>query len=569
MLKTFLNIVFVLSLPSLVFAGIADSKHNLSISGPGTIKASEESQICLFCHTPHNANPRSPLWNRANPGITYAPYSSSTIQASPGQPTGSSILCLSCHDGTIALGELLNQQMPIPFEGNQVYMPSGSSRLGTDLSDDHPVSFVYSNALALGNSELAHPNELPREIKLDDQQQLQCTSCHDPHDNPYGKFLVMPHRNGQLCTACHRRTHWNSSSHARSTATWNGSGENPWPNGEWNSVAEYACMNCHRPHNAASEQHLLHAANEEANCLKCHNSNVAEKNIEQEFNKFSHHPITATNGVHDTAETHVIKSRHVECVDCHNPHVVGSSVNQLGLIAGVKGVSITGELLNEITQEQELCFRCHGDSPNKPPPYTQRQLEQTNVRLEFNSSNPSYHPIGQAGANPNVPSLISPLNEDSVIQCTDCHNSDNATQVNGPHGSSYSPILKAQYLTQFPTSESPAAYALCYQCHDRNSILGNRSFSRHSLHIAGMGGDRINAPCNVCHDPHGVSFTQGNSQNNSKLINFDTNVVRPNSAGILRFESTGTFSGRCYLMCHGENHNPESYPMGGGGGGGQ
>lgn len=48
--------------------GIANSMHNLSVSGPGTVKASSESQICIFCHVGHNGSPASPLWNRQNPG---------------------------------------------------------------------------------------------------------------------------------------------------------------------------------------------------------------------------------------------------------------------------------------------------------------------------------------------------------------------------------------------------------------------------------------------------------------------------------------------------------------------
>jgi hypothetical protein len=85
----------------------------------------------------------------------------------------------------------------------------------------------------------------------------------------------------------------------------------------------------------------------------------------------------------------------------------------------------------------------------------------------------------------------------------------------------------------------------------------------------------VNASCNTCHDAHGISLTQGNSVNNSKLINFNTQVVSPNSSGILRYESAGTFSGRCYLRCHGQDHNPKCYGsatgcggMGGGGMGG-
>ncbi|MCU7924680.1 MAG: hypothetical protein KZQ88_18480, partial [Candidatus Thiodiazotropha sp. (ex Dulcina madagascariensis)] len=65
--------------------------------------------------------------------------------------------------------------------------------------------------------------------------------------------------------------------------------------------------------------------------------------------------------------------------------------------------------------------------------------------------------------------------------------------------------------------------------------------------------------CNACHDPHGVSAIQGNTLNNTSLINFDISIVQPNSLGKLRFESTGRFSGTCYLMCHGSDHAPKSY----------
>ena len=77
---------------------IFTTKHNLAISGPGTVKALTETQICKFCHTPHNARPQAPLWNRNNAGGPYTLYSSSTLNATLGQPDGSSILCLSCHD---------------------------------------------------------------------------------------------------------------------------------------------------------------------------------------------------------------------------------------------------------------------------------------------------------------------------------------------------------------------------------------------------------------------------------------------------------------------------------------
>jgi hypothetical protein len=92
---------------------VVTTVHNLSVTGPGTVKASSETEVCIFCHTPHNSKPAGPLWNREDPGATYVLYNSSTLQAVPGQPDGSSILCLSCHDGTIALGNVVSRTTDI------------------------------------------------------------------------------------------------------------------------------------------------------------------------------------------------------------------------------------------------------------------------------------------------------------------------------------------------------------------------------------------------------------------------------------------------------------------------
>jgi hypothetical protein len=81
------------------------------------------------------------------------------------------------------------------------------------------------------------------------------------------------------------------------------------------------------------------------------------------------------------------------------------------------------------------------------------------------------------------------------------------------------------------------------------------SFTEHNKHIG-----EENTPCSVCHDPHGISNTQGNSFNNSHLINFDLEIVRPDNRGRLQFEDRGRFAGQCYLNCHGKEHSPERYP---------
>lgn len=561
-------VVLVLMAPAAA-APVSSSKHNLSVSGPGTIKASGESQICVFCHTPHSAAPNSPLWNRNSPGSTYTPYSSSTAVAIPGQPTGASILCLSCHDGTIALGEILSSATPIGLVGGVTTMPVGTGRLGTDLSDDHPISFPYTATLASQRGELVNPSTLTGAVKLDSSGQMQCTSCHNAHDDANGKFLVRSNTGSALCQTCHVKNYWTQSAHSTSNATWNGVAPDPWPASNLTTVASNACLNCHKPHAAGGRQRLLNFAVEESNCSSCHNANVAQKNIMNEFNKFSRHPITTT-GAHDPAEPAVASTRHVECYDCHNPHAARAGAGVLpGPLTGVRGVGASGSEVNPAAREYEICFRCHADSPNKPAPRTTRQLAQTNVRLEFDTASPSYHPVEGPGKNPNVPSLAGApagLTTSSTIACSDCHNNNTGPKAggvgpNGPHGSAYAPLLVRQYLTTDPNTESASAYALCYNCHSRTSILGNQSFREHNKHIVGE-----RAACNTCHDPHGISVTQGNSTNNSKLINFNTAVVSPNRSGILRFESTGTFSGRCYLSCHGRNHNPETYGGGGGGG---
>ena len=551
----YLFVAFILISALTVHAGVVTSKHNLSVNGPGTVKAAADDRVCIFCHTAHTSSPIAPLWNRRNPGAVYTTYSSSTVVSLPGQPNGSSLICLSCHDGTIALGDVLVGG-PITMAGGVTSMPVGRSLIGTDLSDDHPISFQYTSALAATRGELADPASLTGAVKLDSSGQLQCTSCHDPHNDVFGKFLVVDNRGSTLCETCHLKANWTASPHNTSGNTWNGVAPDPWPNSNYTTVADNGCGNCHTPHAAGQSQRLLNSAAEEQTCFNCHNGNVTG-NIQADFNKASHHPVEMTNGIHDPNEATIVTNRHVECVDCHNPHSAGTGPGT----PGISGVDYLGNIVNPITATYQVCFRCHGDSPNIPAPRTTRQVVQPNIRLQFDTINPSFHPVAGIGKSTNVPSLIAPWTTTSMMECTDCHGDDGGS--NRPHGSIYSPILKMQNITTDPNAESPAAYALCYSCHDRNSILSDNTFGEHRKHIQGE-----NAPCNTCHDPHGVSLAAGaTTANNARLINFNTNVVSP-SGGVLAWTSNGLNSGSCTLVCHGENHNPETYGGGGGGGGG-
>ncbi len=546
-------------MPVLVKAQIVvNSKHNLSISGPGTIKATSESEVCVFCHTPHASRPVAPLWNRDDPGSTYTLYSSSTLGAVPSQPDGSAILCLSCHDGTIALGNIVSRTNDITFSGGITTMPTGAKNLTTNLSDDHPVSFSYTPAVASADGQLKDPSTIGMPVQLESGK-VQCVSCHDPHDDTYGKFLVASKQFSDICFKCHDRNYWAASSHNLSNASWSGTGTSPWQHIEfpYATVAENACENCHDPHNSAGTPRLLKASAEENNCLDCHNGNVASTNIQTETLKLYTHNVYGYNNIHDPTEAAMSSTLHVECQDCHNPHAVNNTTanapNANGFLTGIKGIDQGGNAVTAITYEYELCYRCHADSPTKPASVITRQIEQNNVRLEFDQANPSYHPIEAAGVNNNVPSLIAPLTASSVIYCTDCHASDGASP-SGPHGSIYPQILKYRYETADWTPESATNYELCYNCHSQTSILNDDSFKEHDVHVRGD-----DVPCSSCHDSHGISSSQGNSTNNSHLINFDLSIVSPDNMGRLRFEDQGTYKGRCYLNCHGIKHSPRSY----------
>ena len=549
-------LVSLLLVPNEVHADtILNSKHDLSASGPGPIKAMTESEVCLFCHTPHRGTGETPLWNHALSSATYTPYDSSTLKATVGQPTGSSKLCLSCHDGTVALGMVKSRSSAINMAGGVTTMPVGSGNLGTDLSDDHPVSFTYDAGLASANGELNPPSALTGKVRLDHNNQMQCTSCHEPHDNQYGKFLVAENNGSALCITCHAIPSWQTSNHRNSNKTWNGAGVNPWPHTDKKTVAANACENCHAPHAAGTKERLLNFAQEEQNCFSCHNGNVAAKDIETEFNKLSAHPILTSSGTHDPTEDPINSARHVACVDCHNPHAANANTaiapNASGALAGVKGVNAVGSVIKPVTTEYELCFRCHSDSVARGPARVSRQFVETNTRLEFSPGNTSFHPVETQGKNGYVPSLIAPMTAATVIYCTDCHNNDQGVRaggagLNGPHGSAFPPLLERQLTTTDFGMESAADYALCYKCHSRGSILADQSFP-HNRHVVT---DQI--ACTTCHDSHGVAGTE-------HLINFNRDYVSPNSKGVLQYTPSGTFHGNCSLTCHGKDHDNTAY----------
>lgn len=193
---------------------VRDTRHNLSTGGPGAVRAASETRVCIFCHTSHNGSTQGPAWNRQDSGGTFDVYWSPTVDAyastaAAPQPNGSSKLCLSCHDGVLALGSTLSEGEIRMASGLRRMPATSPSHLGRDISGDHPVSFTVSDSLVATNNSngdvplksvaemKANPN-----VRLDSRDRLQCTSCHDPHDDSNGKFLLTA-RVGDLCLGCH------------------------------------------------------------------------------------------------------------------------------------------------------------------------------------------------------------------------------------------------------------------------------------------------------------------------------------------------------------------------------
>jgi len=205
-------------------AGVVGSAHDLSATG-GTI-ASNATRVCVFCHTPHQGTTESgqyPLWNHTM--STQGPYSAygdpgGTINADDLTdipvavlPTASvSNLCLSCHDGTVSVISMYNQ----PNEGTPTLVPiagridaSGfiisNANVGTSLVDDHPVNFTYDTQTVNDDTELETVANVQAAGLLDGADKVQCSSCHDPHNDTLQPtaFMAVDNTNSALCTSCH------------------------------------------------------------------------------------------------------------------------------------------------------------------------------------------------------------------------------------------------------------------------------------------------------------------------------------------------------------------------------
>jgi len=213
-----LSIVLVIGMATIVWASVIGSPHELA------------PEPCAMCHTPHHASSAGPLWNRVQEDVgAYLLYQSITfdMKTTQTQPRVPSTLCLTCHNGV--LSGLVNYPGPCSVTDSAYDLEiSGCADLGTDLMDDHPISFDYQYDLDMDNNgfpptETTGGREFIRGVVSDTLYPLygggtgnttnwfECATCHSVHDTEVypGKgdyqvyFLRNDNTGSTMCLDCH------------------------------------------------------------------------------------------------------------------------------------------------------------------------------------------------------------------------------------------------------------------------------------------------------------------------------------------------------------------------------
>jgi len=203
----------------MAMAGVSTTRHNLSSSGNYSYTHADTDEICVFCHTPHNANTAAngPLWNRTTDDTGFQMYG--TTQAGNfigGTVSNITVLCFSCHDGTSALNVMYNYPgaaTSLAASGDGANLGSSYARLDKDLRNDHPVGIIYqagsvTGLNAIGTNVAGQPaikvtGATAGAITGDAASTVECSSCHDPHDGSNASFLRASNAQSALCLVCH------------------------------------------------------------------------------------------------------------------------------------------------------------------------------------------------------------------------------------------------------------------------------------------------------------------------------------------------------------------------------
>lgn len=201
-----LAVALVLVATGISFAGISGSKHDMTASPYSGATMSS----CQYCHTPHlRSNPAvtgAPLWNRTlGTDGTWTMYGTTiggtSMKTNPGS---NSRTCLSCHDGSVAVGSVLVGTSDTITDAGSILDAAGkiasNANLTTNLSNEHPIGFVVDTSKA-GLDTLANMKTAGFKFYAAGANEMECATCHDPHNTTTTPFLRVT--KASICTDCH------------------------------------------------------------------------------------------------------------------------------------------------------------------------------------------------------------------------------------------------------------------------------------------------------------------------------------------------------------------------------
>jgi predicted CXXCH cytochrome family protein len=225
--------------------GIKATSHDLSSAtgrgaawDAGTAADPNLDRICIYCHAPHHSIKSAdaatagvtyfPLWNHDLTSMSYSLYTdnnndvprniSHQLNAELTQPGSISKLCLSCHDGSVAVSSYGNFNGGVSASKHTGSVNTTGTRfaIGSDgnLSNHHPIGFDYAAVAAIDNEIREVSNELLGNnsygLTIADLLyggKMECASCHDVHNtkNTGTKFTWVADTNSNLCLSCHAK----------------------------------------------------------------------------------------------------------------------------------------------------------------------------------------------------------------------------------------------------------------------------------------------------------------------------------------------------------------------------
>ncbi len=167
----------------------------------------------------------NPSWNRFLPNPdSYNLYDSRSLENKVRTPSPISLLCLSCHDGTMALDMTVfkpngwnsseDAALHVRLNGGNDLMSCGKchngkvahsieiKHLGTDLRNDHPISMQYAG-LSQKDTDFWAPDSpygFDNGVKLYDGK-VECATCHNVHNPDIN--LLLRETSDRLCETCH------------------------------------------------------------------------------------------------------------------------------------------------------------------------------------------------------------------------------------------------------------------------------------------------------------------------------------------------------------------------------